>query len=75
MKNFLLIIMFVAMTISIIAINAFGGILIYETSIMISILGFSETLDGVLAIILTIPLIIGVDAFLLYACLENKRRK
>lgn len=74
MKKFLLIVMLVAMTISLITINAFGGILIYEISIMISIQGFSETLDGVLAILLTIPLIIGVDALLLYACLENKRR-
>lgn len=72
MKKILLIIMGVAKVILSLAINAFGVILIYETSMMISIQGFSETLDGILAISLTLPLIIGFDALLLYAYLESK---
>lgn len=64
--------MMVATIILLLAINTFGVILIYETSMMISIQGFSETLDGILAISLTLPLIIGLDALLLYEYLESK---
>lgn len=72
MKKILLIVMMVATIILLLAINTFGVILIYETSMMISIQGFSETLDGILAISLTLPLIIGLDALLLYEYLESK---
>lgn len=72
MKKILLIVMKVATIMVTLAINAFGVILIYETSMMISIQGLSETLDGIYAIILTIPLIIGLDALLLYEHLESK---
>lgn len=72
MKNFLLIVIFVAMYISLITINAFGVILIYEVCLMISIQGLSETLDGILAIMLVIPLIMGLDALVLYAHIEMR---
>lgn len=72
MKKILLIVMKVATIMVTLAINAFGVILIYETSMMISIQGLSETLDGIYAITLTIPLIIGLDALLLYEHLESK---
>lgn len=72
MKKILLIVMKVATIMVTLAINAFGVILIYETSMMISIQGLSETLDGIYAITLTIPLIIGLDTLLLYEHLESK---
>lgn len=72
MKKLLLIVVMVANILSLLAINTFGVILIYETSMMISIQGFSETLDGILAIALTLPLIIGLDVFAVYAYLKSK---
>lgn len=72
MKKLLLILVMVANMLSLLAINTFGVILIYETSMMISIQGFSETLDGILAITLTLPMIIGLDALVLYEYLNSK---
>lgn len=72
MKKILLIVMIVATIMFMLPINTFGVILIYEVSMMISTHGFSETLDGIFAITLTIPLIIGADAVLLYEYLESK---
>ena len=72
MKKLLLIVVMVANILSLLTINIFGGILIYETSMMISIQGFSETLDGILAIALTLPMIIGLDALVLYEYLNSK---
>ncbi len=72
MKKHLLIVVMVTNILSLLAINTFGVILIYETTMMISIQGFSETLDGILAITLTLPMIIGLDALALYAYLKSK---
>lgn len=75
MKKILLIVMIVATIMFMLPINTFGVILIYEVSMMISTQGFSETLDGIFAITLTIPLIMGLDAVLLYEYLESKEEE
>jgi len=75
MKKSLLIVMMVAMIMFILTINIFGVILIYEVIMIISTQGFLETLDGVFAITLAIPLMIGADAVLLYQYLESKEEK
>ena len=72
MKKLLLMVVMVVNIMSLLAINTFGVILIYETSMMISMHGFSETLDGILAIALTLPLIVGLDVLVVYAYLKSK---